>query len=231
LRQYDRNQPLIVIHIPKAAGTTSGRIFQNWFGDGFLRHYFNEPTGEAPKKYNLFKMHSITRPVLLHGHFNKLRNFGVEDYYPEIKQFITILRDPFELTISRYFYSRKNRANWIDQTRIPKIEISKFLLKEKPNMLNHFPREITMDNYKEVIEEFFIDIGIAEHLNDSMKKIAYKLGLPYDSTLLGHYNATERNQEVPKKIRDVFIENNQLEFAVYNYALKKHNKQLVPPYS
>lgn len=225
MREYDRSQPLIVIHVPKAAGTSSQKIFQNWFGEGFLRHYFNEQTGEMPDKHDLFGIHTVNKPLLLHGHFNRLRNFGVEDYYPEAKQFITILRDPFELTVSHYFYTRKNTSNWKDQSRVPTNTLREYLLNTKPNMLNHFPREMSLNNYKEVIEDNFIDIGITEYLGESMKRIASKLNLPYDSALLGHYNVTERDQEVPDQLRDMFIENNQLEFAVYDYALEKHIQQ------
>ena len=182
-----------------------------------------------PKKYDLFGMHSANRAIVLHGHFNKLRNFGVEDYYPEIKQFITILRDPFELIISHYFDTRKFGSNWKDKTRIPTSDVEKHLIKAKPNMLNHFPREVTTANYKDIIEEYFIEIGITEHLRNSIRWIAYKLNMHYDEALLDHHNATERDQHVPDYLRDLFIENNQLEFDVYNYALERFTQQGAPP--
>jgi hypothetical protein len=94
MRKYERNQPLIVIHVPKAGGTTSMKIFHDWFGDGFLTHYFNEQT----------------------------------------------------------------------------------------------------------------------------------VNMPHDPKFLGHYNSTERDQEVPTCLRDEFIERHPLEFAVYNYALKNYTK-------
>lgn len=232
--EYDRSQPLIVIHIPKAAGTTSQKIFQSWYGEGFLRHYFNEKNGEMPKKYDLWGMHRTEKPILLHGHFNKLRGFGVEDYYPAVKQFVTILRDPFELTVSSYFYRRKTGSNWKDQSRIPKEEIATYLMNEKINMLNHFPKEITMENYKDLIEEHFIEIGITEYLHESMRRIAHKLNFHYNEKLLGHYNATERGQEVPGYLRAIFMEKNSLEFAVYDHVLQRfkhvtpmHNEQVM----
>ena len=229
MRAYDRNQPLIVIHVPKAAGVSSQKFFQAWYGDGFLRHYFDEKKGQMPQKYDLFRLHSVDMPIVLHGHFNKSRNFGVEDYYPEIKQFITILRDPFELTISHYFFTRKVGSTWKSKTRIPFDDIENYMIKAKPNMLNHFPREVTKYNYKDIIEEYFIEIGITERLSDSMKWIAYKLNMSFDEGLLGHHNATERDQIVPGYVRDLFIENNQLEFDVYNYALERFTQQGAPP--
>ncbi len=230
MRKYDRSQPLIVIHVPKAAGNSSQKFFKTWYGNRFLRHYLNEQKGQMPKKYNLDAIHTATKPIVLHGHFNKLRKFGVEDYYPGAKQFITILRDPYELTISHYFYTRKTGSKWKDKTRIPKEEeIEKYLINAKANMLNHFPRQVTNNNYKEIIEEYFIEIGITEHLRDSMKWIAHKLGMSYNDAMLGHHNATERDQEVPRYLKEIFIENNQLEFDVYNYALMKFTQQGAPP--
>jgi hypothetical protein len=45
MRYYDSNQPLIVIHIPKAAGSSSKEIFKSWFGYNFHQHYYNEQEG------------------------------------------------------------------------------------------------------------------------------------------------------------------------------------------
>jgi len=39
-------------------------------------------------------------------------------------------------------------------------------------------------------------------------------------------NATERDEEVPQQLRDIFAENNQLEFAVYNYVLKRFTQSV-----
>ncbi len=88
-------------------------------------------------------------------------------------------------------------------------------------MFDHFPREVTVSNYKEIIEEYFIEIGITEHLYESMKRIAHKLNFHYDEKMIGHYNATERDQEVFGYLRDIFIENHQLEFTVYDYVLQR----------
>jgi len=179
-----------------------------------------------PEKHDLFGLHKVDRPVVLHGHFNKLRGFGTEDYYPGATQFITILRDPFELAISGYFYLKKNGSDWKDKSRIPsEINIESYLIKAESRMLNHFPREVTAANYKDIIEEYFIEVGITERLEESMKWIAYKLGMPYEAALLGVHNATNRDQEAPGYLRDLFAERNQLQFDVYNYAVERFTQQ------
>lgn len=222
LINYDRNLPLIVIHIPKAGGQSCEKIFKAWFGDGLLRHYYNEAKGSMPNKHNLLGKHSKENPILLYGHFNRLRGFGVEDYYPEISQFITILRDPFDMMVSHYFFTRKVGDTWKDKSRIPKDGLRDYLLNQRINMLNHFPREVTMENYQEMIETKFVEIGIMEYLGESMRRIAKKLGKDYAPDALQHLNATARDEEVPFALKQEFAERHPLEFAVYDYALSKY---------
>lgn len=223
MKIYNNEKPLIVIHVPKAAGTSSQQIFRSWFKNNFHRHYYNENEGLPPKKINLNDLHSPGNPLVLHGHFNKLRGFGVEDYYPEIDQFITILRDPFELSISHYFFVKKQSRTWKDQSRVPENDLHSYLENTKPNMLNHFPREMNLNNYKDIIEELFIEIGITEKLAISLQRIAKKLGYEFDENQLQRLNSTERDEKIPDSFREQFHELNPLEFSVYEYALSKYN--------
>lgn len=218
MKNYDKNQPLIVIHIPKAAGSSAKQVFKRWYGNGLFEHYFNERAGELPLKRDLAGLHSVDDPVAVYGHFNRLRGFGIEDYYPEVKQFVTIMRDPFESAISRYFFTRKHGEHWLDQSRVPVAELRKFLKETPPNILNHFPREITQSNYRDLIEEYFVEIGITESLEESMQRIAGKLGMPFQSDWLPFVNSTERDQPNPDDLRSEYSERHSLEFEVYNYV-------------
>ncbi len=47
------------------------------------------------------------------------------------------------------------------------MELQDQILNTKESMLNHFPRAVTMDNYREIIETLFIEIGVMEHLEES----------------------------------------------------------------
>jgi hypothetical protein len=222
MKEYDRSQPLIVIHIPKAAGTTTRQIFAKWFGEGLLLHCYDEANGRPPPQLDLHALHSTERPVVLHGHFNKQRGFGIEERYPRISQFITILRDPFERALSTYFYLRKFAAGWKDQSRMPRSGVRDFLLRTDMSMMDHFPRGITQHNYIDVIETMFIEVGVSEYLHESMRRIGEKLGMNYDPTMLGHLNATERDQSVSVELRNEFIDAHPLRYAIYNYALSKY---------
>ena len=91
-------------------------IVRGWFGERYHRHYFDEKTGALPE-------HPDTGPgSVVFGHFNRARGFGVEHHYPEVQQFVTVLRDPFEMAVSGYFYTRKMRAAWKDASNLPPLQ-------------------------------------------------------------------------------------------------------------
>lgn len=95
MRTYKYREPLISIHVPKAGGTSFINVLEQWFGKGLHKSYYSERTGKMPKKVRLKKwLLQEYRPNLcVHGHFNRDRGFGIDDYYPS-SQLISILRDP-----------------------------------------------------------------------------------------------------------------------------------------
>jgi len=189
------------------------------------KHYHNERKDRPPKKHNLFLLSLFQKQTIIYGHFNNLRGFGVKDYYPNVDQFISILRDPFELTVSSYFYVRANSKNWKDQDAVPSGSLAQFISDTDINMLNHFPRVITRDNYKEIIEQYFVYIGIVEHLQESLRMIAHKLGKNFNSSEVPHANATSRDQIIDDGAKSRFKEKHELEYLVYEYAKQRHLEQ------
>ncbi len=110
MRTFDAQKPLIFIHVPKTAGMAVRKIVQGWFPRRFYLHYHNEAKGKMPDLLPLASRKFTRKPPAIYGHFNKNRGFGIEDYYPEVTQFVTIIRDPFELAISNYFMSERYQA-------------------------------------------------------------------------------------------------------------------------
>ena len=101
---YDPKAPLIYIHVPKAAGTSAKQWFKRWFADGFYEHYYDEVNAILPIKRDVAALHEAEKQIVIYGHFNAKRGFGIQQYYPEVNQFVTILRDPFEAAVSEYFF-------------------------------------------------------------------------------------------------------------------------------
>ena len=214
---YDPGKPLISLHIPKCAGQSFRPVLEKWFANRFFIHYFQQYNALPPK-------HPLKPGICIHGHFDQTRGYGVMDYYPEVDQFITVLRDPLEAAISNYFFW-KTKAR-IRQLRIGKITVGSdhdyrniddfFCKRPRSNMLNFMPREMTKENYREILETKFVWIGLMENLQAHVDVLAKTLGFP--EVVVERLNTANRDEELSSGARRDFIENSSLEFEIYRYV-------------
>jgi len=218
MRDFDPAAPLIFIHVPKTAGQSVKRIFTDWYLDRIHFHYFDESMGRMPERIDLASEGNRRAPPVLYGHFNRLRGFGVEQYYPEVRQFVTILRDPFDMHVSRYHYTRREVHKWKLGSDIGDAGLAEHLEQGHLNMLEHFPRPVTTDNFKDIIEEYFVEIGCFEDLRNSLERIAARLGHAPGSFELPHLNASKEMAVIPPGARERFRDRWPLEFEVYDYV-------------
>ena len=77
---------------------------------------------------------------------------------------------------------------------------------------------MTMDNYEEILKIYFVYVGIVEDLQTSVNVLASRLGFP--SLEIPRLHISQRDEEAPEKLREEFMNNNKLEYAIYNFALK-----------
>ena len=171
--------------------------------------------------------------LCVHGHFEPgVDTVGVFDYYPDSKQFITLYRDPLELQLSFYSYQRKlikdgalfwNGEKITDDSYLGKDVDEHLELKSQYDWLRRFiPWEIDMDNYKKIIEDNFIHIGITEDLQQSINIFADKLNKK--AIQVPMENATSRKEKPSESSIRKFKEKHQLEYAFYEYACKLNMK-------
>lgn len=216
---YDPSQPLIFIHVPKTAGASVKAVVDSWFPGRMHQHYFNEQQGGLPERLDLDAPAYAAAPPLIYGHFNRNRKFGVEDYYPQVRQFATILRDPFDMHLSRYFFTRKVSGTWKTGSDIGDVDLLDHIETGHLNMLEHFPRPVTADNYRDIIDEFFVALGTFETLEQSLRKMANIFGKPTAAIdALPHRNQSDRDQVAPPGAYGRFRDRWPLEFEVYDYV-------------
>jgi hypothetical protein len=223
--KYDPAKPLISLHIPKCGGQSVRRVLKNRFGDNFYLHYFQKRNA-MPEKYEL------EPGICIHGHFNKTKGFGVDDYYPGVEQIITFLRDPLEIVISNYFFwKRTARKRQIDLGYLKEgskhdyRDIEDFFEKRPASHIPDFlPGNITLYNFKEVFEKRFVYTGIVEDMKTSLAIMGQKLGFECSEDVW--INKSERNEKISPKTKERFIENNSLAYEIYNYAKKNHKSLL-----
>ena len=236
MKQYDPQKPLFSIHIPKCAGSSFSEILKTWFGRGFLRHYPNDKRNKAPKRHHLYTglfTKSLRPNLCIHGHFNNQRSAGVYDYYPEADQFITILRDPFDLHLSTYFYvKREAKIQGGGAYRFGKphpIIANNWRLEDYLNasptsyMCQFLPPDLTLDTYQRFLETHFLCIGITERLQHSVDRLADTLG--FQSRPVPKKNVSDWTESIPDGARDEFIQNNPLEMAIYTYVSDTYANQ------
>lgn len=235
MKAYNPELPLISIHIPKCAGTSFYDVLKSWYQKNLYRHYFNEKWNLAPRKHSLYSgifNKQLKSGVCIHGHFNHARNIGVSDYYPEVNQFITVVRDPFDLHLSNYFYLKKlSQNNHVYRAKKQNEVLAKgwtlqdYLENMRNSLIPLFmPSEVNQDNYQTVLDEQFIAIGISEHLQDSVDLLAKKLG--FSSQQVPVSNQSKWDEEVPEGAREFFEENNPLAIGIYDYAKERLAKEL-----
>ena len=227
--EYDPKKPLISIHIPKCAGSSFSEILKKWFGRKLRKHYPNGKLGLKPIKHNLYSGVFKKEPIkglCIHGHFNHQRGNGVKDYYPDADQFITIIRDPFNLHLSTYFYIKRQRkkGSGFREGKIHPVLLNEWSLEEylhgitKSYICDFLPPEINLQNYKEILDRFLF-IGITEELQKSIDKLAEKLG--FHSVSMVERNKSDWDEQIPEGARQIFTENNRLEMAIYDYVCNK----------
>lgn len=230
---YDPQQPLVSIHIPKTGGTSLKDILGQWFDNGrLLFHYVDEVNTEAPPH------HELISGVCIHGHFNKFRNFGVWDYYPECRQFITFIRDPFEQHVSLFFYLRKHpdiRFAGRPITTSAWRGVDEFLgflgdnldvvQKSFANtMLAHIPMELDTSNCRHVLKEDFIHVGTTDRLGESITLLARKLG--HSTPAVPVLNRAERDLPVSTALRAKHETMFPVEHQIYAVARDLQNTEL-----
>jgi hypothetical protein len=157
LRAYSSNTGLVFIHIAKCAGTTVNAVLKKWFRDKFFRHSFRKDG--FPSNTSI----EFGPGVCVSGHFNKKKGKGTREHYPGTDQFLTFLRDPFDIALSKYFHWKRKRREILIKAGTLKEgsendyhDIEDYFSRgQKSFILNFMPGEMTTDNYKEQLQKYF----------------------------------------------------------------------------
>lgn len=159
---YNPSQPLIGLHVPKCAGSSMKPVLRRWFGRQLYWHYFDERANRVPQRFQSGPVRRLVGSMLgrgfcIYGHFNRARGFGIEDYYPDARQFFTIVRDPLATALPRYFFAKRQASNRYRGGRPAPIadryaSVDLFIADQlqRPYLVNYLPDPLTLENYVEI---------------------------------------------------------------------------------
>jgi hypothetical protein len=224
--EYDPKKPLISLHLPKTAGTAFQQVLSKWFGDSLYFHYTDYYKNTPPIKHDIKDEYGNYLPkVCIHGHF--AHNEVFDFYGSDITQFISIIRDPLEAHLSMYFYVKKlgdkapENHPIKEKLKNPSYNVVQYLEDFKHiTYFWFFYPGISLENYKQIIDEKFLFVGTTERIQESVDMLAEKLG--FESVEMATDNVSEWNEDVPENSRALFEKNNALAVAVYKYVNDKY---------
>lgn len=229
MRRYDPTEPLIYTHIPKCAGSSVVRLLRIWFGDQYHKLNQDETRDIVLPRVETQDEHGNWLPNVkcVHGHFNHGRGYGLPYFYPEVSQYFTILRDPFDVTVSMYFFAKGRSREGRFWFRGQPVDFSN----QFPNLqsylesypywfYDHLPIDVTLENYRTKLAEKFIYLGVFEDLETTMAGLANVLNKPLVE--LPKINVSNYDEPIPQRLREPFYRDYPLLKCVYEFALEHY---------
>lgn len=229
MRTYDPSRPVIFTHVPKCAGTSFVQVLRQWFGTSYHKLNQDETRDILLPKVETRDASGQWRDDVrcIHGHFNHGRGYGLPYYYPEVDQYFTILREPFDLTVSMYFFAKGRSARGAFWFRGQQVDFNRqfptveHYIRSYPYWLfHHLPQDISLANYREKLSERFIHVGIVEDLPRSVLNLARILGKP--PVDVPQLNVSEYDERIPEHLREQFHRDYPLLGAVYEFARENY---------
>jgi hypothetical protein len=221
---------LFSLHVPKTAGTTLITVLPLWFPAGQILYHYGRPFFRG-----MPARHKFGAGDIIHGHFANDAATGLQAYYPEARQFITFLRDPFDRLVSHYFQlCGEERARGVPVTGFDRFfdwYLSDVAESGRLRATNYLPPHLSNENYEQEIDGLFVHFGLYEAFFESLEVLAAKLSPgtgPRDVVAwfprLPRLRRSPRDLAIPETARDRFERefSGSLEYRLYQHARKLH---------
>lgn len=233
---------LIFLHILKTAGTTLNVILENHFPPE--RTFATFPNRRHPDgSLAGFRALSDAEKAnidLLTGHMG----FGLHRELPRPAVYITILRDPVERVVSRYYHEKRDppsHAHDMIQKGMGLAEYAQYYA-EEANMDNLQTRMIAgnwelrgygpctaamLETAKQNLRDHFVVVGLTERFDETYLLLTRHFGWPIRA-YMRHNVAGNRPslREISREDRLVLESFNRFDRELFNYANELFHEQL-----
>jgi len=205
----------IFLHVPKTGGTTLDCALNNseWMVQHdpfFYRHIQNDT-----------KL-SNAGDVFIKANFEKYKEFDI----------YSMLRHPVDRIISEYFFVRDRKEFFSLIKSKPKNLMEYAKSKQTRNYMTSFylgkriyaqdqVRRDQLDQVKKCIENYPIYVGILEEYEKSLNYFSDKMNIKWPKKIEAKRVTLNRPhlQEVTQDVKDLILENNQIDFELYQFCL------------
>ena len=179
---------LILLHIPKTAGTTLSTVVERQFAAGTV-HSFGSNAEASIAAFDAWPSSDKVKIRLLAGHMS----FGVHRSLPVPSTYVTMLRDPVERMISEYYYILRTPSHYLYEPFAEAGLSLRQALEGRLHVMLNDPQtrllsgvwgrrpfgELTSHDLsvaKRTLREFCSVVGIAERFDESLLLLKHTFG-------------------------------------------------------
>lgn len=237
----DPDAPLILVHIPKTAGTTLAIILINHFGQQATRGL--DGTNRARDAFLAEPPAQRGAARLYIGH----QAFGLHEHIPRRCTYVTMLRDPVSRLISHYHHMLDDPTHYLHRwTMREKLTLEQYI--ENPfgsleldngqtRMLANYrlgqapptsgKNRPMLESAVENLERCFCCVGLTERFDETMVLLADSLGWagvpPYLPARVGR---NRPGLSITEAVKNRIQERNALDCELYDLVRRRFEEQV-----
>lgn len=232
-RRADPDASVILLHIPKTAGTTLAILLRNHYGIRLMRSVGGGPEGRS--RFARLPAAERGESRLYIGH----QAFGMHEHIPRPCEYVTILREPVARIVSHYHHVFGEPTHYLHNEVVQRrMTLERYVENPFPTdeldngqtrMLADFElnRSVPigrqdrslLESALRNLESRFCAVGLTERFDESMVLMADALGwdgLP--AYLPTRVSARRKSEPLADRVRQTIVARNALDMELYEWV-------------